>query len=435
MRKYLLLSLNLMFFLLLVSCSKKPKDIINSLYEAANKNDVSEILPYVVPDSITPFNKEESQVFADFLSEALGNEPFESVEIEMPEVNDTTTRVKFTVNIQYNDGKFLKEGGTLIKNTEGNWKLGLFNPPGEYNVLFTIEDPATNNHELMRSLQFAYIMTMAQRGIPEYLGMAAVYYKDGILTYKDFDRFLDLTENAAKNGSAEALFQLGDMYYNGVKKKIRKDHTKAFEYMLKSAEAGNVLAMNNVGYFYENGIGTVRNPQEAGKWYHKSAYEGNLDALNNLGNLLISGNGIDKDYYSAFGLFKLAAEGGQVQAMENLSRLYQNGQGTDRDYEQMIYWATKAAENGLVSAMNHIGDIYYEGVGVDKDYDKSFYWYKRSADQKDLYGEYMVGQSYQYGRGVEKDLIQAKNWYRDGWLKSYQPSSRAMHILWDLGIE
>lgn len=423
----------LLCFLFVVSCNKKPDAILNGIYEGANKNDVSQIIPYVVPDSVKPFTDEEKMVFADYLSQALGyDKPYNSFEIQVPEVTDTTTRIKFNVVLQLNDGKTIKEGGTLKKNENGKWKLGLFNPPGEYDILFTIEDPNTNNHELMRSLHFAYIMTMAKRGDPEYLGMAAVFYKDGILIPEDFDRFIELSENAASQGSAEALYQLGDIYYRGVKKKVNKDDAKAFQYMLKAAEAGNVLAMNNVGYFYETGVGTPRNPQKAGEWYEKSAYEGNLDAFNNLGSLLLNGNGVEKDYYGAFNIFKTAAEAGNTTSMLNLAQMYQKGQGTDVDYDQMLYWATKAAESNLVSAINFMGDIYYQGIGVEKDYDKSFYWYKRSADQKNLYGEYMVGQSYHYGRGVEKNLELAKSWYLNGDRQGYQPSKQALNLIYQM---
>ena len=420
-----------MGLLLVIGCSKKPETIVNDIYEGANKNDVSKILPYVVPDSVEPFTDEEKKAFATYLLETLGSEPYKSFKVDFLERTDTATRIKFIVDIQFPDGQAIKEGGTLIKTQKGNWKLGLFNPPGEYELLFTIEDPLANNHELMRSIQFAYIKTMAQRGIPEYLGMEAVFYKDGVLVEKDLDRYIELSINAARQGSSEALFQMGDLYFNGLKKKIQKDDTKAFEYMLKAAEAGHVAAMNNVGYFYENGIGTVPDAQKAIEWYHKSAYEGNFDAACNLANMLATGNGIERDYYAAFGIYKAAAEAGNAKAMESLSQLYQSGHGTDINYEQMLYWAQKAAENNLISAMNHMGDIYYQGIGVEKDYNKSFYWYKKSADQKDLYGQYMVGQAYQYGRGVEMDLNQALNWYRDGSLSNYQPSVQASRIIYD----
>ncbi|RIA89918.1 hypothetical protein C1645_179520 [Glomus cerebriforme] len=54
---------------------------------------------------------------------------------------------------------------------------------------------------------------------------------------------------------------------------IRK---KAFKLYKKAADLGHLCGMNNLGYFYKEGIGTEINLQKAFGLYQKSAYLGSL---------------------------------------------------------------------------------------------------------------------------------------------------------------
>ena len=47
-----------------------------------------------------------------------------------------------------------------------------------------------------------------------------------------------------------------------------------------------MLAMYNLGYFYENGFGVEKDNDKAIYWYKKSAEEGDLDAQKTLEELI-----------------------------------------------------------------------------------------------------------------------------------------------------
>ncbi|RHZ76630.1 hypothetical protein Glove_194g218 [Diversispora epigaea] len=55
---------------------------------------------------------------------------------------------------------------------------------------------------------------------------------------------------------------------------ITKDEIKGFQWIIKSALAGNVDAMSNVGCYYCDGIGIDKDEKEAFKWFLKSAEKG-----------------------------------------------------------------------------------------------------------------------------------------------------------------
>ena len=95
------------------------------------------------------------------------------------------------------------------------------------------------------------------------------------------------------------------------KKGVRKDGRKAFEYHKTSAKQGNMNAKFQLGYCYDEGIGTEINKVKAFELYKVAAEKGNNEALYNLSFLYESGEGIDKNEKKAFELIKKLAEKGK----------------------------------------------------------------------------------------------------------------------------
>ena len=61
------------------------------------------------------------------------------------------------------------------------------------------------------------------------------------------------------------------------------DKKRAFNLFLAAAKRGEEDAYNSVGYFYDRGIGTKKNPDGAYAWYRRAAMRGNLAGCLNLG--------------------------------------------------------------------------------------------------------------------------------------------------------
>lgn len=57
----------------------------------------------------------------------------------------------------------------------------------------------------------------------------------------------------------------------------------AFKLFLAAANNGEEDAFNSVGYFFDHGIGTQKNPINAYKWYRRAAMKGSLVGYLNLG--------------------------------------------------------------------------------------------------------------------------------------------------------
>ena len=421
--------------ILVGACSQKPGDVVNDIYNKANNKNFSKILPYIVPDSVSPFTDAEQKMFEEFLAatyspdfEGANNDGpvYSSFTVDCEEPSDDATEMKFTVNTQLANGMSYAENGTLLKGSDGKWRLALVNAPNDTTTYFSVADPENKTPELMRNLRYAYVMTMATRGLPEYQVEAAYYYNDGIMIYKDKSKYFELVKNAADKGYPKGLYRVGQAYYWG-DRGVDRDLEKAHEYYLKAAEAGDATAMFCVGYDYGNGEGAIKDYQKALEWYQKAADAGEISALNNIAVMYADGDGVEKDVVKAFDLYLKAAEGGDEMAMKNVAQKYADGEGTEKNMGKAIEWATKSAEAGNVNGMVTLADFYYDGTGgIDKNYEKAFYWFKKAADEGNVYSMYMTGQCYEYGRGTDKNKRAAMDIYKKAWNKDYRPAVEAL---------
>jgi TPR repeat protein len=85
------------------------------------------------------------------------------------------------------------------------------------------------------------------------------------------------------------------------------------------AQQGDIIAANNLGYLYDNGVGVPKDPAKAVFWYRKVAEAGAPIGQLNLGNAYWYGRGIDKDPVEAAKWLTLAAAGGDQDARKALA--------------------------------------------------------------------------------------------------------------------
>ena len=148
----------------------------------------------------------------------------------------------------------------------------------------------------------------------------------------------------AKNGDAQAQFNLGYAYY--LAKGIDNDYSKAVKWFRKSAEQGNSQAEYHLGFMYYMAYGVERDYNEALKWYRKSAEQGNSEGQMMLGTMYSLGSGVERDYNEALKWFRKSAEQGDKYGQFSLGTMYQQGQGVKKNKATAIIWFRKAAKQG-----------------------------------------------------------------------------------------
>lgn len=188
---------------------------------------------------------------------------------------------------------------------------------------------------------------------------------------------------------------------------------EAFEWMLSSAELGNMEAECGVGVMYSRGDGVEKDAVSAASWYEKAALQGQAEAMNNLGNCYKKGDGVEQSDAKAIEWWFKSAHGGFSPVYARIADLYRDGlYGVKQDYKQAIVWYQKAADSGDKIGIYNLSYMYYHGYGVKRDYHKAFE-ILFDADNSKYYVQQSLGDHYYYGRGVKKNIPQALTHYKN----------------------
>jgi uncharacterized protein len=136
---------------------------------------------------------------------------------------------------------------------------------------------------------------------------AAFFRGDYAEAFKEFNRL-------AQDGSAEAQFGLGNLFYMG--RGVPQSYAQAAKWYRKAADQGYMFAQASLGVMYEKGQGLSRDYVQAIKWYRRAADQGDTKAQLNLGILYYFGDGVPQDYVQAYMWVNLSAEQGEEIAIE-----------------------------------------------------------------------------------------------------------------------
>ena len=100
---------------------------------------------------------------------------------------------------------------------------------------------------------------------------------------------------------------------------------EAAKLLTKSATLGNPMAMNNLGFCYQNGKGVNMDNEIAVYWFQK-AVDANYDvAFANLSICYRDGIGVKKNIKKAVELLKKGVELGNTFCMQQLGLFYKQG--------------------------------------------------------------------------------------------------------------
>ena len=151
--------------------------------------------------------------------------------------------------------------------------------------------------------------------------------------------------SGAQSSDREAQYLLALVYGQG--RLVPKDDSTALKWMLKSAEAGYMLAQAGMGKAYLHGVksdGAIQHYGEAERWLQLAAAQGNADAQFWLGI------GYRRGYFGAV------------------------------DHREALQWLNRAATQGQPDAQYCLGQIFEDGDGVIESASVAAGWYRKAAD-------------------------------------------------------
>ena len=192
--------------------------------------------------------------------------------------------------------------------------------------------------------------------------------------YKDMhnpQKAIDLLKRAARHGSGNAYYTMGNLYYEG--KYLPKDDKKAYENWEKAVELKYYETASNLAYAYIEGVGCEKDESKGIELYKLAADNGSGFAAYKLYFCYANGVwGVKKDIEVAKKYLFKAAEYGDAWGCYNLGRHYYLGtEYVTKDVGQAFVYIKKAADMGLVDACNSLSYLYENGIGVDKDPQKA----------------------------------------------------------------
>lgn len=123
------------------------------------------------------------------------------------------------------------------------------------------------------------------------------------------------------DSKGEDAFKLGSALF------IKKDYKHAFELFTFASKQGVAEANYNLGAMYKDGLGTAVDYKKAISFYEKASQAKVLPATHNLATMYLLGAGIPKDTQKAFQYYQQAASEGYVQSAFQLGLMYQHGNG------------------------------------------------------------------------------------------------------------
>ena len=167
-------------------------------------------------------------------------------------------------------------------------------------------------------------------------------YFYGIGRPYDPPKAFQLFTEAAKEGNADAMNALANMYVGGVT--VPVDIKQAISWYEKAGYAGSALAYNNLAMLYRRGEVVEQDFTKAAQYYIKGAALNNDYSKNSLAYFYYKGLGIRQSYTNAFNLYKELATKGDVNAQYFLGLCYRNGYGVSANANIARQWLQKAAE-------------------------------------------------------------------------------------------
>jgi len=233
-------------------------------------------------------------------------------------------------------------------------------------------------------------------------------------------------ELAAKQGSASALCSLGLLHENHKElfhhARQEDANREAAALYLRSAEAGNPFAMNNLANCYMDGLGVSLDEDAAESWYSRCLAQlpDHYSSHNNFAVLLqrqYERALAKKDNTEAAALkerfllhYRIGAEGGNPYAQRNYGDCFADGLLPDPDHRLAYTWYDKAANQDDVQAHLKLGIMLEDGVGVPVTYPEAAYHYRIAALGGNLEALRRLCNLCLEGKGVSQDTRRASYW-------------------------
>ena len=178
------------------------------------------------------------------------------------------------------------------------------------------------------------------------------------------DRTFELSEEACKNGSADACAQHGYLL-------MSNDSPDAVKVLEDGCDRRSGAACTHLAYLYAVGKIVERDDLRSLEFYTRGCSFGDANGCYNQGLMRDQGRGFAMSAASAAPAYEQACNEGVSKACTNLGYLYENGKGVRKDPVRATGFYRRGCEGSPCEGSNlrgcvNLGDAYRDGIGVEK---------------------------------------------------------------------
>lgn len=206
-----------------------------------------------------------------------------------------------------------------------------------------------------------------------------------------YDNARKIWEALAERGNAEASFNLGVLYEDGLG--VSQDLAQALLHYETAAIGGSFKAQYRLGLLYFVGKTVPEDKVKAKRWLTKAAAEGDTDSIEML-KILSGANSSQRDedflraetahasgdYIQAANIWQRLADDNDIVSRTRLAWLFEKGLGVKRDLKQAAKLFRQSAEDGDADAQYALAVMLQTGKGQAQDLKESKLWLQSAAD-------------------------------------------------------
>lgn len=241
---------------------------------------------------------------------------------------------------------------------------------------------------------------------------------------QSFEKAYSLYMEEAEAGNALAIYDIGRMYMDGLGVMMDSDTAQAwYEKALiafSETEAENPMPYTQyrIGKMFAAGLGTMKDYKEASDWFKMASGKNHKYAQYSLAGLYYHGHGVDQSYSTAFDLYHKSAIQNNPYASYELAKMLRHGIGTVMDNIKADVNFQKAfdgfsdleTESHDDKLQYRLGYMLYTGTGTEQDISAAIIYFEKSAKLGNVHAQYMLGMIYMEDGSGYEDTEKALKW-------------------------
>ncbi len=323
---------------------------------------MTQYVPYKIPEYLKPLLEEQARIGryelewkgadSNYLDRGFGCFPFHGIPRGYDTPNEYMERKKRYEEIEEEIGRLQEE--------HGEWYRDQFKESWKELFRCVMKDLQSNTG----STEEEQILAKSNRkkDADKQFKLKKYYEskerKDRWDTKSDIEKSVFFEIKAAKNGSAEAQYELArTLLQLGFVNILKKDKKTGMFWLQKAAEQNHIKAQHLLAKI----LSRSRNKDDYEKavyWMEQAANQGKTSAQNELANFYMEGIVVEKDIEKAVYWHQKAAEKGYAYSSRELARYYCN----KNDKEKALYWYKKAIEQGNGLMADEFKEDFGEGA-------------------------------------------------------------------------